>query len=126
MGIPRKWNGGFLEMSKSNCQTNSYKPHMEAGGKVFPAMEQQHSYKQHKDQTMEYSKNSKSSEGEQQSGMKMAGNEVGGESGTISFDSIQQNLSSTYHILSIENSKTKGIYVESRKMVHMSLLAKKK
>ena len=75
---------------------------------------------------MEYSKNSKSSEGEQQSGMKMAGNEVGGESGTISFDSIQQNLFSTYHILSIENSKTKGIYVESRKMVHMSLLAKKK
>ena len=29
-------------------------------------------------------------------------------------------------ILSIENSKTKGIYVESRKMVHMNLLAKKK
>lgn len=39
-------------------------------------------YKQHKDQTTEYSKNSKSSEGEQQSGMKMAGNEVGEESGT--------------------------------------------
>ena len=56
----------------------------------------------------------------------MAGSEVGEESGTISFDSIQQNLLSTYHILSIENSKTKGIYVESRKMVHMNLLAKKK
>ena len=106
MGIPRKWNGGFLEMSKSNCQTTSYKPHREAGGKVFPAMEQQHSYKQHKDQTMEYSKNSKSSEGEQQSGMKMAGNEVGEESGSISFDSLQQNLFSTYHTLSTYHTKS--------------------
>ena len=54
---------------------------------------------------MEYSKNSKSSEGEQQSRMKMAGNEVGEESGTISFDSIQQNLFSTYHILSTYHTK---------------------
>lgn len=41
---------------------------------------------------MEYSKNFKFSEMEQQNGKKTAWNEVGEESGTIFFDSIQQTF----------------------------------